>query len=83
MPRAWTLVWAGLSGQEAPDVLPRAWLERWQGESPDLLPDRLRDDPSSFPQVPRREEIESSNRRTLESLRRTALPLLRGWGLGF
>lgn len=83
VPRAWTLVWAGLTGQSAPDVIPREWLERWQGESPDLLPERLRDDPSSFPPVPRREEIESSNRRTLESLRRTALPLLRGWGLGF
>jgi acetoin utilization protein AcuC len=83
VPRAWTLVWAGLSGQEAPDAIPRAWLERWQGESPDLLPERLRDDRTSFPSVPRREEIESSNRRTLESLRRTALPLLRGWGLGF
>jgi acetoin utilization protein AcuC len=83
VPRAWTLVWAGLTGQRPPDAIPRSWLERWQGESPDLLPDRLRDDPASFPSVARREEIEGSNRRTLESLRRTALPLLRGWGMGF
>ena len=83
VPRAWTLVWAGLTGQRPPDAIPRAWLERWQGESPDLLPDRLRDDPASFPAVARREEIEGSNRRTLESLHRTALPLLRGWGMSF
>jgi acetoin utilization protein AcuC len=83
VPRAWTLVWAGLTGQHAPNSIPLAWLQRWQGESPDLLPERLRDEEDSFPAVPRRAEIEASNRRTLESLRRTALPLLRGWGMGF
>jgi acetoin utilization protein AcuC len=83
VPRAWTLVWAGLSGQRAPDVVPREWIERWQGESPELLPDRLRDPAGTYPAVPRREEIEATNRRTFESLRRQAYPLLRGWGLGF
>ena len=83
VPRAWTLVWAGLSGQTAPDMLPREWLERWQGESPELLPERLRDPAGAYPPVARREEIEATNRRTFESLRRQAYPLLRGWGLGF
>ncbi|HET6230454.1 MAG TPA: acetoin utilization protein AcuC [Longimicrobiaceae bacterium] len=83
VPRAWTLVWAGLSGQEAAKCVPMEWLNRWQGESPELLPDRLRDAPGDFDPVPRRAEIEATNRRTLESLRRQALPLLRGWGLGF
>lgn len=83
VPRAWALVWAGLSGQEAEDRIPREWLERWQGESPVLLPERLRDAPDAFPPVPRRAEVEAVNRRTLESLRRQALPLLRGWGMGF
>ncbi len=83
VPRAWTLVWAGLSGQKAPDAIPREWLDRWQGESPDLLPERLRDAPDAFAPVPRRAEVEALNLRTLESLRRQALPLLRGWGLGF
>ena len=83
VPRAWTLVWAGLSGQPAPDLLPRAWLDRWQGEAPDLLPDRLRDPAGTYPGVPRRDEIDATNRRTFESLRRQAYPLLRGWGLGF
>jgi acetoin utilization protein AcuC len=83
VPRAWTLVWAGLSGQRAPDAIPRDWLERWQGEAPELLPDRLRDPADVYPPAPRRDEIEATNRRTFESLRRQAYPLLRGWGLGF
>jgi acetoin utilization protein AcuC len=83
VPRAWTLVWAALSGQTASDIIPHAWNDRWQGESPDLLPERLRDPAGLIPPVPRRAEIEASNRRTAEQLRRMALPLLRGWGLGF
>lgn len=83
VPRAWTLVWAGLSGQHAPDAIPREWLDRWQGEAPELLPERLRDSAEGWPAVPRRDEIEATNRRTFESLRRQAYPLLRGWGLGF
>lgn len=83
VPRAWTLVWAGLSGQTAPDTIPLRWLNHWQGESPELLPERLRDAPDAFPPVGRRAEVEAFNQRTAESLRRTALPLLRGWGMGF
>jgi acetoin utilization protein AcuC len=83
VPRAWTLVWAGLSGQHAPNRLPREWTDHWQGESPDLLADELRDPAGLIPAVPRRAEIEATNARTLESLRRQALPLLRGWGLAF
>lgn len=83
VPRAWSLVWAGLSGQTAPDQVPHHWIQRWQGESPELLPERLRDQPDCYTPVPRREEIETMNRRILESLRRTALPLLRGWSMHF
>jgi acetoin utilization protein AcuC len=83
VPRAWALVWAGLSGQQAPDAVPREWIEQWQGESPDLLPLRLRDEPGSHTPVPRRAEIEAANRHTFETLRRQAFPHLRGWGLGF
>jgi acetoin utilization protein AcuC len=83
VPRAWALVWAALSGQTARNEIPREWLERWQGESPHTLPERLRDTVDEYTPVPRRAEIEAVNRRTVEELRRTALPLLRGWGLGF
>jgi acetoin utilization protein AcuC len=83
VPRAWTLVWAGLAGIDASDTVPLEWIHRWQGESPDLLSTRLRDAEGEYPPVPRRAEVEATNRRTLEALRRQALPLIRGWGLGF
>jgi acetoin utilization protein AcuC len=83
VPRAWTLVWAGLSGQTAPNRVPHEWIEQWQYESPEMLPTELRDPPGTYPPAPRRAEIEATNRRTLESLRRQAMPLLRGWDLAF
>lgn len=83
VPRAWTIVWAAMTGQTAPETVPRDWIERWQGESPCLLPDRLHDLADAYPPVPRRAEVEATNRRTLEALRRSALPLLRGWGMEF
>jgi acetoin utilization protein AcuC len=83
VPRAWALVWGALSGQAVPNAVPLAWQNRWQGEAPVLLPPCVRDDPAALRPVPRRDEIEATNRRTLESLRRQALPLLRGWGLGW
>jgi acetoin utilization protein AcuC len=83
VPRAWTLVWGVLSGRTVEDTVPRAWLDRWQGESPELLPERIRDPEGEYAAVPRRAEIDAVNRRTLETLRREALPLIRGWGLGF
>ncbi|WP_420130380.1 acetoin utilization protein AcuC [Longimicrobium sp.] len=83
VPRAWTLVWGVLSGQEVPNRIPHEWLNRWQGEAPEMLPPHVRDAEEDHRPVPRRAEIEATNRRTLESLRRQALPLIRGWGLGF
>ena len=67
------------AGQQAP----ASWLDRWQGEAPVLLPTSVRDAAEDHSPVPRRAEIEATNRRTLDSLRRQALPLIRGWGLGF
>ena len=83
VPRAWTLIWGGLSGQQVPNRVPREWLDRWQGEAPVLLPEYVRDPGEDHAPVPRREEIEATNRRTLESLRRQALPLIRGYGMGW
>jgi acetoin utilization protein AcuC len=83
VPRAWSLVWSALIAKPAPDLIPHAWLQRWQGESPELLLDRLRDQPDCHTPVPRRAEIEAMNRRTFNSLRRAALPLIRGWSMQF
>jgi acetoin utilization protein AcuC len=83
VPRAWTLVWAGLIGAEPADRLPQEWLDRWQGESPELLPPHLEDPPGLYPSAPQRAEVEAQNRRTTRELRRMALPLLRGWDRAF
>jgi acetoin utilization protein AcuC len=77
VPRAWTLVWAALSQQEAPDQIPLAWVERWRAEAPAPLPTRLRDEEDAFTPVLRRAEIESVNRRMLQELRQQAFPLLQ------
>ncbi|MCA1790912.1 MAG: hypothetical protein LC667_13970, partial [Thioalkalivibrio sp.] len=66
VPRAWSLVWATLSGQEVPARVPHAWLQRWQGEAPVLLPETVRDMEEDHQPVPRRDEIEAANRRTLD-----------------
>ena len=83
VPRAWALVWGTLTHQTVPNRIPREWLERWQGESPCLLPEEVRDAPGAWPGTGRKDEIAATNRRALEALRRAALPLLRGWSLGF
>lgn len=77
VPRAWALVWAALSGRQAPDRIPPHWINRWSAEAPTPLPTRLRDAEGAFAPVPRRPEIESVNRRTAQQLRRQAFPLLR------
>ncbi|HET7275208.1 MAG TPA: acetoin utilization protein AcuC [Longimicrobiaceae bacterium] len=83
VPRAWTLVWAGLTEQGAANAIPYSWLERWQGESPYLLPPLLRDEQDSVRAAPRKRDVEAVNRQTMEDLRRRAMPLLRGWGMEF
>lgn len=83
VPRAWSLVWAGLSGQTVPEAVPHDWLEQWQGESPELLHTRMRDPEGAYTPVPRRAEIEARNEQAARTLRRSALPLLRGWSMEF
>ncbi|CAN5250555.1 acetoin utilization protein AcuC [soil metagenome] len=78
VPRAWTLVWAGLSGQTTPERIPAAWLERWEAESPVQLPHDLRDLVGDFPPVQGIERIRAVNRSVLAVLLRDALPLLSG-----
>lgn len=75
-PRAWTLVWAALGDQQAPDEAPQAWRERWSAHSPVPLPRRMRDDPADYPPIPRQQQVTSNNAYTFERVRRVALPLL-------
>ncbi|RXT13499.1 acetoin utilization protein AcuC [Ammoniphilus sp. CFH 90114] len=68
VPRAWTLLWAELSDQPIFDnpILPSSWTSRWQSTSPVELPDRMFDQPERFPFIPRRAEITSKNKSTVE-----------------
>ena len=83
VPRAWTLTWATLCGEAAPDAVPETWLERVRAETTAPIPHTLRDPPDQFPVSPRRAEVERSNELTVGSLKRRLMPLVTGWGLGF
>ncbi|MDR6227443.1 acetoin utilization protein AcuC [Desmospora profundinema] len=71
VPRAWTLLWAELSGQALENCkLPRQWLERWQPESPCSLPEQLMDPEGIFQPIPRRKEITQKNAITVQQVTR-------------
>lgn len=76
VPRAWTLVWAALGGQTAPDLAPEAWRARWSAHSPDPLPRRMRDDPAAYRPIPRAREVAENNADTYERVQRIGLPLI-------
>lgn len=83
VPRSWALVWLTMTGRPAPDYVPEAYIAEWQDEAPQRLPELLLDPPEEFPPLPRHDAILAENRRTLETVRRLALPppLLRGFPL--
>jgi acetoin utilization protein AcuC len=65
VPRAWTMLWAELSGQQLPEHLPQNWINKWQPHSPVPLPSAFLDPADLFPPIPRRAEIEEKNRITV------------------
>lgn len=83
VPRAWTLAWATLSGQDAPDAIPEDWRAMVRAEDGFEVPATLRDPPGTVPLFERAAEIARTNDHTMRSVRRRVLPLLTGWGLGF
>ncbi len=83
VPRAWTLTWAALSGQDAPDRIPAEWLERAQHGAAAPLSPTLRDPPAAVTPAPLRDEVERANDLTVRGLKRRLMPLMTGWGLGF
>lgn len=74
VPRAWTALWAVVSYQQLPEVVPECWIESREVESLVKLPRLMRDDPADFLEGPRAEEISGRNRRTVEELQRLVLP---------
>jgi acetoin utilization protein AcuC len=83
VPRAWTLTWAALCGDVAPDPIPRPWLDQVRAETERDVPAALRDPAGHPPASSRRAVVERSNDLTVRALRRRLLPLITGWGLGF
>lgn len=83
VPRAWTLVWATLTGQHVDDELPLEFLRRLRHESGQTVPATLIDAPDAFETTSLMKESRETNRRTVDAVRRKCLPLITGWGLGF
>lgn len=83
VPRAWTLTWAALCGEEAPDAIPEDWLYRVRGDPTVDVPGTLRDPPGYVTPSPRRQDVERANDLTVRGLKRRLMPLMTGWGLGF
>jgi acetoin utilization deacetylase AcuC-like enzyme len=78
VPRSWAAVWAEMTGRQLPERIPAEWSARWAEPARHAgfwpLPELLLDD--HLPAVPRRAEIEHTNRGRAESLRQLALPAL-------
>jgi acetoin utilization protein AcuC len=83
VPRAWTLTWAALCGDEAPDRIPADWHEQVSREAGEAIPATLRDPPGSIPASPHQGDAQRANDVTVRALKRRLLPLVTGWGLGF
>ena len=50
IPRAWSLVWAAMTGQTVPDRIDQAWREHWRAEAGTELPEYFFDeDPGGSP----------------------------------
>ncbi|WP_088032992.1 acetoin utilization protein AcuC [Evansella clarkii] len=67
VPRAWSAIWLEMSGQTDffKQSLPETWLKRWQKETDAVLPDSWYDQPDMYPPIPRKNEINLKNERTL------------------
>lgn len=68
VPRAWGLLWTELSGQPVPQDtrIPQAWIDKYQTESPVQLAPTMFDPEGIFPAIPRRQEITTKNKNTVE-----------------
>ncbi|MBV9896443.1 MAG: acetoin utilization protein AcuC [Chloroflexi bacterium] len=78
VPRSWALVWAEMNRSALLASVPEDWSARWTeiARRHDFwpMPASMLDDTDSWDAIPRREEIERTNRARAESLRRQVLP---------
>jgi acetoin utilization protein AcuC len=77
VPRAWTALWATVSHQELPEIVPDDWLASRGAQSPVALPRLMRDDPADYPVAERAAEIAYRNSRTTERVLENVMPLIR------
>ena len=83
VPRAWTLVWATLSGLEPDDTVPPGFVAMLEQECGCDVSATLIDAPAAFETTQPSTAAAERNRATLEDVQRRCLPLISGWGLGF
>lgn len=67
VPRAWALIWLEMTeNANSYGELPREWVEHWQKKAPVSLPKEWDDPHNLYEPIPRRDEINEKNARTLE-----------------
>lgn len=69
VPRAWSRIWFEMIGlSHLSGNLPFSWLETWQPQSPVQLPTTWEDSDDLYPPIPRKQEINEKNMKTVEKL---------------
>ncbi len=67
IPRAWSMVWAAVSGRELPASVDEGWREHWTRRARERLPERYLDDPR---ESPHEDEASSADERMLREVER-------------
>ncbi|MDR4889264.1 acetoin utilization protein AcuC [Fredinandcohnia sp. QZ13] len=66
VPRAWSLIWLEMIGKsEIEGPLPIDWINKWQPRAKLALPAFWDDEPTIYPPIPRKSEIEEKNALTV------------------
>ncbi|MCU9614232.1 acetoin utilization protein AcuC [Caldibacillus lycopersici] len=69
VPRAWSYLWFEMNDQRnITGEIPADWLHRWQPEAPVALPTNWEDPTPLYPAIPRKNEIEQKNKKTVETV---------------
>ena len=74
VPRAWASVWAAISSQPLPELVPDSWRERWKDQSPEMLPTRMHNALDAIRPVERQAEITQANRQVASEVAARGLP---------
>lgn len=72
--RIWAMLYLILQGHPLPDHLPEPWLRRWGTQLGHFLVHTLLDPEGSYPEIPRKPEIERRNRQVAERMLESVRP---------